>query len=97
MGIKLQVKLYCDSCGLFKAIRKGVEEVIKIKANKSGELVCVDTTGPCPANTGGTRYWMCALDDVTGISWLHFSKINSETVKFVSNLLGNLKVKGIKF
>ena len=39
---------------------------------------------------------MCALDDFTYMSWLHFAKINSDMVKFVSHLLGILKGKGLK-
>ena len=39
---------------------------------------------------------MCDLYDFTDISWLHFAKRKSEMVKYVSNLLGILKGKGIK-
>ena len=38
---------------------------------------------------------MCALDDFTSMSWLHFAKRKSDIVKFMSNLLGFLKGKGI--
>ena len=39
---------------------------------------------------------MCDLYAFTDISWLHFAKRKSEMAKFVSNLLGILKGKGIK-
>ena len=38
---------------------------------------------------------MCDLDDFKYMSWLHLVKIKSKMVKFVSNLLGFLKGKGI--
>ena len=70
--------------------------MIKINATKSVELVCIETTVPYPADSGGTQYWMCVLYDFTYISWLHSAKRNSEMVNFVSNLIGVFKVKGIK-
>ena len=47
-------------------------------------------------NTGITRYCICDLDDFTYVSWLHFAKIKSEMVKYVSDLFEILKIKGIK-
>ena len=66
-----------------------------MKATKSGESVCIYTTGPYPANTRDTRYWIFDLDNFIDISWLQFSKRKSEMEKFVSNLLGMLKGKVI--
>ena len=66
------------------------------KATKAGERICIDTTGPYPANLCGTQYWMCGLYDYTDMSWLHFEKRKSEMDKYVSNLFGIFKCKGIK-
>ena len=58
MGINLQVRLDCTVCGIFKAREKGFAKVSHRKATKSVGSVCIETTGPCPANTGGTGYLM---------------------------------------
>ena len=97
MVIKLQERIDCTSCGLVKSGQKGFAKVTKIKANKSADRVCIDTTGTYAKNTCGTHYWMCALYEFTDMYWLQFAKIKSEMVKFVTNLLGILKVKGTKF
>ena len=96
MGIELQERLDCTGYDLVKAIKKGVAKASKINATKKEERVYIDTTGPYPANIGGTHYLMCALNDFTDVSWLNFAKRNSEMVKFVTNLLQTLKGKGIK-
>ena len=71
--------------------------MIKRKTTKAVYCVCIDTTGPYPANPGSTFYWMCDFYCIIYMSWLYFAKRKSEMVKFVSNLLGILKIKGIKF
>jgi hypothetical protein len=96
MGIKLQGKLSCTGCGLVKAREKGVAKKSSRQATKKGERISIDTTGPYPKTGKGTKYWMCALDDFTDMSWLHFAKSKNEMTKFIRELLQGFKGKGIK-
>jgi hypothetical protein len=96
MGIQLQGKLSCTGCGRVKAREKGVAKKSQRQATRKGERICIDTTGPYPKTGKGTKYWMCALDDYTDMSWLHFAKSKSEMSKFVSDLIEGFKGKGIK-
>ena len=67
-GIELQVRLDCTGCGLVKGREKGVRNVSKRKATKTGKHVCIDTTGPYSTNPGATLYWVCAVYDFTDMS-----------------------------
>ena len=67
--------------------------MINRRENKTRERVFIDTAGPHPKNTGEICYYMCDLYYFMDMSWLHFEKIKSERITFVSNLLGVLKGK----
>ena len=96
MGGELQGRLDCTCCGIVKARETFVPKVSKISVTKEREIFLIDTTGQYYVNTGVKFYCMCDLDDFKDMSWLHFEKIKRKMVKFVSNLLENLKGKGIK-
>ena len=68
----------------------------KRKSTKSGEHVCIPKIGQYPVHPGGTCYLICHLYGFTDMSWLYFAKIKSDMVKFVPDLLGFLKRKGVK-
>ena len=95
LGVKLTGKLKaCDGCCRANAKAKAVRKVTNTIAEKIGERLFVDTSGPYPETSAGNKYWICVVDDKTRKSWSEFRRTKSEIVKIVEKKIEDLKNMG---
>ena len=86
--IRLTGKLStCAGCGVVKSRAKQTTRTCKKLAQRNGERLFIDTTGPYPKSRGGMKYWMCAVDDRSDKTWTYFSTTKKNMVKFVTELI----------
>ena len=101
MANNIQLKLTgqlggCAGCALIKSRAKATTKTTTEKATVKGQRLFIDTTGPYPASRGGMRYWMCAVDDLTDMTWTYFATSKSKMTEFVSELVTIIKGQGNK-
>ena len=77
----------CAGCALVKSRAKANLKTTQEKAINKGQRLYIDTTGPYPASRGGMRYWVCAVDDLTDMTWTFFSKSKNKMTEFVTQLV----------
>ena len=61
--------LVCDGCARAKATQKRTNKVTTVVAEKPGEKIYMDTSGPYSETVMGSRYWYKFVDDKTRKSW----------------------------
>jgi hypothetical protein len=59
----------CDGCARAKATQKRTNKTTKVTADKPGERLFMDTSGPYSETVMGSRYWFKFVDDKTRKSW----------------------------
>ena len=64
----------CEGCGLAMAKQKKISKITKTRAEKKGERIFVDLSGPYPTTLGGTNYQVHVVDDFTRIGFVGFLK-----------------------
>ena len=94
--------LPCDACMLHKATKKPTRKVTSIVANRPGERMYVDTSGPFPRTLGGSHYCVKFCDQFSGMSWNIFVKDRSMVPQAIETkilqLLGRgFRVKHLRF
>ena len=55
----------CDGCARAKATQKRTNKVTSVHADKPGERLFMDTSGPYSETVAGSRYWFKFVDDKT--------------------------------
>ena len=86
----------CGACSLAKAKAKGVPKTAKHKAEKPGDRLFVDISGPYKKSQAEASYWMLIVDDFSGKMWSSFMKKKSEMVFKMREFLKLMRVKDIK-
>lgn len=81
----------CTSCCKAKAMAKVVKHHTKTKANKPGERIFVDISGPLPFTPMGNKYWVQIVDDYTSYGYLGFIKEKSDVPDIVEKYADFLK------
>ena len=95
LGVKLTGELKaCDGCCRANAKAKGVSKQSTTIAQKIGERLFVDTSGPYPETESGNKYWVCLVDDKTRKSWSKFRNTKSDLAKIVEEHVEFLKGMG---
>jgi len=74
----------CAACALYKARARVTSKVTGTPANRPGERIFMDTSGPFPATLDGSVYWVKFKDQYSGMSWNAFVKAR---VRFLMNLI----------
>ena len=94
-NIKLTGNLrFCDGCARAKARRKKIGKDTQQVASKPGQRLFLDTAGPFEASTGGSRYWVKVVDDMSHKGWDFFLKKKSDVPLNAKRLIILLKQKG---
>ena len=63
-NIKLTGQLKpCQGCLYAKSKRKRIMKTSNVRANRAGERLFIDTSGPYPRSIGGNKYWFKVVDD----------------------------------
>jgi len=83
----------CEACAMSKARRKGVSKEKKEKSEIPGERIFIDIASVKATSIGGSKFWLLATDDATGMSWSYFLKEKSETTEKVYELIRDLMAK----
>ena len=97
LKVKLVGKLTeCAGCALTKSRANATIKTSVLKATKKGQRLFIDTIGPYPASRGGMKYWACAVDDFTDMTWTNFTRSKSKMTEFVSSLVTEINGKGLK-
>ena len=79
LGVKLKGRIQvCHGCTKSKAKPCTVRKKKYTRASKPGERIFVDTTGPFPESSIGTRYWIDVIDYYSRYSWSFFTKTRSQ-------------------
>ena len=91
----------CAGCAIVKSRAMATTKTYHKLAVNNGERLFIDTTGPYPKSRGGKKYWLCAVDDKSDKTWVHFANSKNQMVKFVKELVTminglDLKVKYIR-
>ena len=91
----------CAGCAVIKSRAMQTTRTCNKLALENGERLFIDTTGPYPKSRGGKKYWMCAVDDKTDKTWVHFANSKNHMLSFVKELVTtinglDLKVKYIR-
>ena len=84
----------CDGCARAKATQKRTNKVTKVAADKAGERLFMDTSGPYTETVGGSRYWFKFVDDKTRKSWDFYGARKNAITKFLRDILDKLKASG---
>ena len=73
LGWKLEGKWKCcEACSIAKAKAKLVRKTTSKKAEKPGERIYVDTSGPYNMSTAGNKCWVMVVDEATKMKWSRF-------------------------
>jgi hypothetical protein len=95
LGYKVIGKLKsCDGCGAAKVKCNPIAKHTNTKAEKVGERIFIDTSGPFPASMDGNRYWLGAVDDKSNRMFNTFEKTKDKMSDFVELIFKNLKSRG---
>jgi hypothetical protein len=80
-----------DSCARARATQKRTNKITKVTADKPGERLFIDTSGPYSETVMGSRYWFKFMDDKTRKSWDCYGARKNAITKFLNNILDKLK------
>ena len=86
----------CDGCARAKAQAKRVGKVATNPATKSGERLCLDTSGPFNKTINGSRYWIKLVDEYSTKSWDKFAKAKSDVPKFAEETITEILAKNVQ-
>ena len=81
----------CTACMRAKAKAKGVPKSTTTVAQKPGERLFVDLSGPYKKSLIGSNYWLLVVDDHTRKSWSFFMKKKSDIANKITPLLEQLR------
>ena len=84
----------CDGCARAKATQKRTNKTTKVTADKPGERLFMDTSGPYSETVMGSRYWFKFVDDKTRKSWDFYGARKNAITKFLKDILDKLKASG---
>jgi hypothetical protein len=84
-------KRQCEACAYAKAKAKGVSKTTQMKANKKGERLFLDISGPYKMSIIGNKFWVLVVDDFTRKAWSFFVTNKNEAKKVTAQLIGVLK------
>ena len=77
----------CDGCLRTKAKAKKLLKINSNKAEKPGERLLMDTSGPFHETTAGSKYWIKIMDEKTKKCWDYFAKKKSEVPTKAESLI----------
>ena len=86
----------CESCMQAKAKAAGVSKTTDVEAEKPGERLYLDTSGPYSETLGGSQYWGKVVDQYSRKTWGAFMKKKSEIPQMAEALLDKLIAQGYK-
>ena len=86
----------CEGCGFAKAKAKAVSKTTTNKAEKPGERLFLDTTGPFTPTLKGYRYWIQVVDDKTRHGFCDFNKRKTGMGEYMRKLLAKLRGQGFE-
>lgn len=84
----------CGACALAKARNKSVSKQLTPKAEKVGERLFLDLSGPYQNNQTTSKYWLLIVDDMSGMAWTSFMQNKSQAGKRIESHLRQLKAAG---
>ena len=100
LGIGVAGKLKpCEACALHKAKQKPVKKATSSRAEKVGERLFMDISGPFNPSMGGSTYWVLVVDDFSRMGFCGFLKAKSDLAQWMVKLVGFIKSHGheVKF
>jgi hypothetical protein len=77
----------CGACALAKAQQKNVPKTTMLNAEKAGERLFIDISGPYNRSAGGNTYWVLVVDDFSRKKWSYFIKQKNDIGKVIKPLL----------
>jgi len=86
----------CEACAKAKAKAKGVAKTTNVKAEKPGERLFVDISGPYRKSVAGSEYWILVVDDYSRKKWSYFSRTKSKIATVIEPLIDALNGMGNK-
>lgn len=87
----------CEDCQMSNAQQKKVAKTTESSSSEPGERIFVDMSSVSEhTSLGGSKVWLCAVDDATGCTWNQLMKRKSEAPKMVTKILTRLIDKGYK-
>jgi hypothetical protein len=84
----------CEGCAIMKAITKAIPKFSTNKAEKPGEQLCADISGPYKKSIIGNSFWALVVDKYSGIRWRHFVSRKSELATKITSLVTELTTAG---
>jgi len=95
LGIGVAGKLKpCEACAIHKAKQKPVKKATSIRAEKVGERIFMDISGPFNPSMGGSTYWVLVVDDFSRMGFCGFLKAKSDLAQWMVKLVGFIKSYG---
>ena len=80
----------CEGCAVAKAKTKAIPKVAANKAEKPGERLCTDISGPYKKSIIGNSFWALVVDEYSGKCWSYFVSRKSELATKVTSLVTEL-------
>jgi hypothetical protein len=77
-----------------KAKTKAIPKFSTNKAEKPGEQLCVDISGPYKKSIIGNSFWAIVVDKYSGKRWSYFVSRKSELATKVTSLVTELTTAG---
>ena len=77
--------LPCQGCMISKSKQKNVNKVTACKAEKAGERLFVDISGPFKPTLKGNKYWMRIVDDYSRFKTSKFIKYKNQLKEELCN------------
>ena len=84
----------CEGCALAKAKNKALPKISMNKAEKPGERLCTDISGPYKKSIIGNNFWVLVVDEYSGKSWSYFVSRKSDLALKVTELVSQLLAAG---
>jgi len=84
----------CGACALAKARNKSVTKQLAPKAEKAGERLFIDLSGPYTNNQSIAKYWLLVVDDMSGMAWTTFLQTKNQAAKKIEAHLRQLRAGG---
>jgi len=100
LGIGVAGKLKpCEACAIHKAKQKPVKKATSTRAEKVGERIFMDISGPFSPSIGGSIYWVLVVDDFSRMGFCGFLKAKSDLAQWMVKLVAFIKSHGhqVKF
>ena len=85
----------CEGCAMAKAKTKAIPKTAQNRAEKPGERLCADISGPYKKSIIGSNYWILIVDEFSGKAWSFFTKTKTDISKVTDNLVSTLKASSI--